>query len=61
MAFKGLTSKKLKGNNMHMSTTKSTIWSPDTRENEPNPHTTKALTSSSGLRNFRTPMMAVAR
>ena len=31
-----------------MSTTKSTISSPETRENEPRPHTTNAFTSSSG-------------
>ena len=34
---------------------------PDTRENEPSPHTTNDFTSSSGERNFITPMMALAR
>ena len=57
----GFTSRKLSGSSTAMSTTKSTIWSPETRENDPSPHTTNAFTSSSGERNFSTPMMALAR
>ena len=59
--FKGFTNRKLSGIRMHISTTKSTIWSPLTRENDPKPHTTNDFTSSSGARNFSTPMMALAR
>ena len=55
------TNSMLNGNRMHISVTKSNIWSPETREKLPNPHTTYALTSSSAEKNFSTPMMAVAR